>query len=251
MSIPSQSPGVTWAGMSLPTVAPIGDPDWFVVVDNIVGWWDGLSETGQSTAVEHWSGMGALETEPRYTARVVEIVGSIVAKPGNMVAAWDAIRTRRRGVLRVDENDMGVAKLGDAVKSDFRPAHISEQLSRFSLYLRLADPLRYGAGTRALPNGVNLIPNAGDESAFPTLTLTGPHDAVTIDHPGGSFMIDPLAVGTWVFDFRNGDAWTTAGARVFGVTSGSQPVVDPGGSSWSVSGLGAGSATLSRFEAWT
>lgn len=250
MSIAEHSPGITWAGMTLRTIAPTGNPDWFVLVRDVVGWWNGAPVASQP--IDHWAGDGQLEQEERLGARTVEVVGTIVAKSGHLFAAQDALTRRRRGLFVVDELEMGRAKMSSAVRAEpVRYTHISENVNLFSMFLRMADPLRYGTTTRVLGNGSQSIANAGDEDSHPTLTLTGPHDALVITHPDGAFHLDALGSGvTRVIDFRNGDVWNGQ-TRVHGTSSGEQAVVRAGGSTWNVSGLGAGTATLSRFEAWS
>lgn len=253
MSAVDRSPGLTWDGLELPTTPPEGDPNWFILVRDIVGWWNGAPVKSQP--IDHWSGDGQVETDEAFGPRTVEIVGSVVAKSGYLIAAQDAIRARKRGTLVVDERDLGVAKQADAVRAEpVRFTHLSENLATFSLFLRIVDPLRYGTSTLSLSNGSNAIPNDGDVDASPLLTLTAPQGALTITHPGGVYTFPALASGTRVLDFRNGDVWNGQ-TRVFPAETGPKPVVRDGGSSWTVSGLttgpGAGTATLSRFEAWS
>lgn len=215
------------------------------------GWSDGVPSGDEASP--HWSGVGAFVVAQQVNARTVEMRGLLKTRtPQRLWEMRDQFASLKRNTLTVDEQDLGYSRLATVriVDRDVELVPGAPLIAQYTLTLVADDPLRYGSATRSLSNGTNAIPNAGDEDASPTLTLTGPHSAVTIVHPGGTYTFAALSSGTRVLDFRNGDVWN-ASTRVFGVESGPRPVVRSGGSSWTVSGLGAGSATLARYEAWS
>lgn len=208
----------------------------------------------RTTTLEHPSGDGDIALLGRSGPRSIELTGLVSAKERPMPVLQEALRRLtqvRRGTLVIDE---GV--LGPTLEADVRVVRtpyltLTAALASFSLLLVADDPLRFGTGTRPLTNGTNAVPNPGDSGVNPTLDLVGPHGALTITHPGGVYTFAALAAGQRrTLDWRNGDVWS-GNTRLFGVEGGRRPIVLPGGSSWTVAGLGSGTATLRRFEAWT
>ncbi|WRS30606.1 endonuclease/exonuclease/phosphatase family protein [Actinomycetaceae bacterium MB13-C1-2] len=106
-------------------------------------------------------------------------------------------------------------------------------------------------GSAPITDGAVFLPNRGDARAYPLLEVTYPSGDLTITHPGGTWKLDGWSSAAKRFvDCRNGDVFNAAGNRLFGIASGSWPYIDPGGSTWQVSGASAG-CTVTRSEAWT
>jgi len=215
--------------------------------------WRGPAED-RTVTMEHPSGDGDIALLPRSGPRSIELTGLVSAKERPVPVLREALARLtqvRRGTLVVDEGPLGLMREADVrvVGVPHRP--LTASLASFSLLLVADDPLRFGSSTMRLTNGVVQVPNRGDATLSPVLDLAGPHGALTIVHPGGTYTFPALAAGqSRTLDWRNGDVWN-GNVRVFGVEGGRRPAVLAGGSPWTVSGLGAGTATLRRYEAWT
>lgn len=219
--------------------------------NGLTGWDAGTQDT--TGASDHWSGVGQVASGAALGSRQIIIEGFVQGSldhPGSVQEGIDVLSRQRRTSLVVAENARGLARTADVRLTQIQSSRISAALSRVTLNLTADDPLRYSAESRLLVNGANLLPNRGDATAFGRLTLTGPHGAISIVHPGGTWTFPALASGSRLVDFREGRVWN-GNVRVFGECSGPAPRVLPGGSSWTVAGLGAGSAVLSRAEAWS
>lgn len=225
-----------------------------VTLDRLSGWWEGAPD--QTDAQDHWSGDGTVAGLVRTGARVVELRGLVKASSmAGALAAKERLTRLRRGLLVVDERGAGMARQAEVRRVDMQFTDHSPRLSSYVLSFVADDPVRYGTSsldkaTGGLGNGTVLVPNRGDAAISPVLELTGPHGAISIQHPGGTYGFAALSTGqSRVLDWRNGDVWNGQ-TRVFGSETGRRPVVAPGGSSWTVSGLGTGGAVLRRFEGW-
>lgn len=242
--------GLTFHGRRTPA-PPRG---WAHHVSSLDGWWDSAPDKTQT--LDHWSGDGVVSLLPRSGARLIEVSGYIRAaqRPAPMMLhAMEDLRVKSRagGVLVVDERLAGRRLEADVTRVDLKFSRFAAWSTAFSLILRADDPLLYSPGTMQLKNGSVTVPNLGDAVLSPVLDLVGPHGALTIVHPGGTYTFPALAAGqSRTLDWRNGDVWN-GNARVFNVEGGRRPAVLAGGSTWTVSGLGAGTATLRRYEAWT
>lgn len=221
-----------------------------ITLVDIAGWRDSAPDA--TTSLPHPSGDGTVALLPRFGPRTVTLRGQIRATtPSAATAAQDRLERVSTGVLLIgDTGGLGVreADVRVTARSFDRlwPTHYE-----WSLSLIADDPYRFGSATRALTNGANVIPNRGNTGVNPVLDLVGPHGALTITHPGGVYTFAALAAGQRrTLDWRNGDVWA-GNVRVFSVEGGRRPIVQSGGSSWTVAGLGSGTATLRRFEAWT
>lgn len=230
--------------------APFNAAGYALSFGSLDGWYDSAPDGARTSP--HWSGFGSVLEGTGLRPRVLRVRGLIRAE--SAAAALDAVDRlgqRRHGTFRVEETARGLTREVTARTVDFTPQRLTPLVWAYSLELIADDPLRYGSGERTLGLGSQAIANRGPEDAYPTLTLVGPHSALVISHPEGAYHFDALASGqTRVLDFRNGDVWDGQ-VRVFGVESGPRPVVRAGGSTWFVSGLGSGSATLTRHEAWS
>ncbi len=102
-----------------------------------------------------------------------------------------------------------------------------------------------------ISDGVVRLPNRGDAAAYPVIKVMGTTTGVTIVHDEGTWTLDPTTGGAVRILTRDGDVFYAGGTRAFGVASGAQPVVAPGGATWTVSGVGDGLVTVSRTEAWS
>lgn len=222
-------------------------------LQGVEGWEDYAPD--DTRTMRHQSGDGDVALLRRMGARSIELFGYILAveQPQPMLAvASRALRRVRAGVLTVDEHDLGQRLEVDArVVNTPTIRRLSPGFARFSIFLVADDPLRYSTDTLTLRNGSVAVRNLGDATLSPVLDLVGPHGAITITHPGGTYTFAALAAGQRrTLDWRNGDVWN-GNVRVFSVEGGRRPAVLAGGSTWTVSGLGTGTATLRRFEAWT
>jgi len=201
----------------------------------------------------HWSGAGQVAgstaTEPRQIILEGYVQGKFTA-PGSVEEGLDAIARLSRTTLTVAEDARGLARQADVRVVQMQETRLSSVVAKVTLNLTADDPLRYTAESRVLANGTNLLPNRGDVSAFGRLALTGPHGAISIVHPGGTWTFPALSSGSRLIDFREVRVWN-GNVRVFGVGAGPVPRVQSGGSSWTVSGLSTGSAVLSHGEAWS
>ena len=231
---------------------PPSPGSWLLSLHAIGGWEDAADDETPTTP--HASGDGLVAGARRLGRRSVILTGLLIgtakAGPGSPAEAADALARQARATLYVAE-DLGLAREADVRLAQKQITRIpgAAHLARFTLTLTADDPLRYGSSTRALTNGANALMNRGDMTAWPLIELTGPHNALTITHPGGTFTFPALASGSRTIDCRNGAVWNGS-TRVTGA-SGGWPKVPAGGGSWTVSGLGAGTATLRRFEAWS
>lgn len=225
-------------------------PNGIRTVRTLRGWFE---QAPNADGVEtHWSGNGSFVTDYRLGARTIEMRGLLQAPTRQrLMEMRDQLARWRRGTFTVDEQDLGVVREATVRQVDSAFVTVSPLIVDYSLTFVADDPLRYRAGSRTIWNGAPTISNDGDQTAYPILTLEGPHSAVTIEHPGGTYTFAAVPTGqTRVLDFRNGDVWNGQ-ARVFGAESGPRPEVRPGGSQWHVSGLGSGSTLLERYEAWS
>ena len=225
------------------------DLDVTYTLRSLSGWWEPAPESTQT--MDHPSGDGLIELTPRLASRTITLEGLIIAgtpKAPLLIDAQNALSRIRTGTISVDERKSGLRREADVRRVDLQFARPNVNVAQYSLTLRASDPLRY-SGSQVLTNGSNALVSRGDVDAFPVIDLRGPHGALTISHPGGSFSFPALSGGSRSIDCRNGDVWN-GNVRVF-AGSGAWPVVRSGGSNWTVSGLGSGSATVRRFEAWS
>lgn len=221
-----------------------------VVLGSLDGWYDAPRDlTGE---VQHWTGDGVVAELSRLGARMIRVRGYVRAQDeAGALAAVDRLGRARRGVLVVEERSRGLVREADVRQVGRSFDRVTSTFWRYDLTLQADDPLRYGSGAIALSNGAKTLVNRGDVTAYPVLDLVGPHSAITVAHLGGSWSFAALVSGqSRTVDLRNGDVWN-GDVRVFGAESGPAPVVPAGGASWTVSGLGAGTARVRRTEAWT
>lgn len=232
------------------------DLPWILILKNLAGWDERADDNTTTTA--HWSGAGQTASAPGTKARQLTlqavIRGTSDRGPGSPRAAADAVARVAKATLTVAEHARAITRQADVRVAQMVTSRTNPWSYLLTLSLVADDPLRYSAESRPLANGANLLPNRGDAAAFPRLALVGPHGGLSIVHPGGTWTLPALGSGvTRQVDFRERHAFDAAGARVFGAGAGSGPVprVLPGGSTWTITGLGAGSAILSRAEAWS
>lgn len=213
------------------------------------GWWEGAPE--ETDTIRHPGGDGDIPTLRRLGARTVEIAGSIHAgTDGSAIERLGRIQRARSGTLVVAERDGDVSREADVRQTGLTYKKHTPTFIQFSLFLRADDPLRHGSGAMNL-KASTVLPNRGDATAFPVLDITGPHGTLAIAHASGTWTLAALATGqSRTVDLRNGDVWAGQ-VRAFGAMSGPAPTVPPGGASWTINGLGAGTARARRFEAWS
>lgn len=217
---------------------------------SITGWKGPARDN--TDVIPHPSGDGVVSMLQRYGARSISLRGAIQARtPAGAVAGEDALTRFQSGVLRITEAGSAGMREVDVRSVNVDLERRSPEYVEWTVDLTADDPYRYGSAVRPLTNGANSIPNRGNVGINPTLDLVGPHGALTITHPGGVYTLSALAAGQRrTLDWRNGDVWAD-NLRVFGTEGGRRPIVLRGGSGWTVAGLGSGSATLRRYEAWT
>jgi len=204
----------------------------------------------------HWSGAGSVAGSTSIEGRQLIIEGYVQGKlPGSVEEGLDAIARLSKTTLTVGEDVRALVRVSDVRVTQMQESRLSATLAKVTLNLTADDPLRYSAESRLLVNGTTWLPNRGDAWAAPRLALAGTHGALTISHHAGTWAFPALASGdSRLIDFREGRTWDDSGARVFGAGAGTGPVpkVGPGAPTWwTVSGLGAGTAILTRCEAWS
>lgn len=236
--------------MSSDNAGAARDVEAVTVVSEIAGWYD--SPADATEVRQHWTGQGNVLAGPALLApRLVKMRGWVSGdSAAGVLRAVEALGRFRAGTLVVDERRRGLAREADMRRLNLAWDRKSPIFQTFELSMIADDPLRYGSGFVALSNGANAIPNRGAELSFPVLELTGPHNAITITHPGGAWTFPALSSGSRVIDMRTGDVWSGT-ARTFPAVSGPWARVPAGGGTWTVAGLGSGSARVRRFEAWS
>lgn len=230
------------------------DHGWEASLDTISGWWDSVDD--MTTVLDHPSGDGFVAGTTRLDRRLITLTGVIESTkdfgPGSVQAAADTLRRMKRATLVVDETRRGLAREVDCRIRVAIGGGPAPWLASYVVSAVADDPLLYNAGTRPLTSGV--LANRGDMTAWPIVELVGPHSALAITHPGGTWTLPALGSGVQrTVDCRNGRVFDADGVRVFGVGAGSGPWprVPAGGGEWTVSGLGSGAARLRRWEAWS
>jgi hypothetical protein len=234
-------------------VAGYGYPapgEWMLTLAELENWWERATDGTETTP--HWSGAGQQASSTSTPGRQITTHGMLLATadhgPGSLAAALGQIRRLFRTQLVVAEDDL--VRVVDVRVLKPQHTRLTPTSALLTLSLVADDPLCYSAESRTLANGANLLPNRGDVTAFGRLALTGPHGAISITHPGGVWTFPALASGSRLVDFRELAVWN-GNVRVFGASAGPAPRVLSSGSSWTVSGLGVGTAILSRCEAWS
>ena len=225
---------------------------WVCILRSLSGWDDRSQDATDPSP--HPSGIGQVAGATATAARQISIEAEVRGMSGQGAASpragLDAIARIARAPFIVSEDARAIVRLADVRVTQAVSSRIWRCAYQLTLTLTADDPLRYSAESRALTNGTVLLPNRGDATAFGRLALTAPHGAISITHPGGVWTFPALTTGSRLVDFRELRVWN-GNARVFGEGAGPAPRVLPGGSSWTVSGLGAGAAVLSRAEAWS
>lgn len=241
--------GVRLGGIDFAT-SDAAPGDVLYTLSRIRGWWESADDATEVT--QHWSGDGDVAFEHRLAARTIEMRGLILARSlRDSLAGRASLAGVRSSVLGVAERSLGFSREASVrrLRVDFET--LAPLVIGYTLTLQADDPLRYGSGAIALSNGANTLVNRGDATAYPVLDLVGPHSAITVAHAGGSWSFAALASGqSRTVDLRNGDVWN-GDVRAFGAESGPAPVVPASGASWTISGLGTGTARARRTEAWT
>lgn len=244
---------VSWAGLVFETtMRPLVEGSGArVTVESLRGWWGAAPD--RSTVVEHPSGDGVRRLLARRGARQVEIRGLMQARSqGELLDAREMLLRQSVGVLVVDEPTRGVTREADCWLVDLDVTDLSPTVARYTLTLQADDPVRWGSHVQALVNGANPVANRGNLVASGLLRLVGPHGGVSITSGASAWSMSPLPAGaSRLVDVRHAQTWDLAtGARVYGESTGAVPLVQVGGSTWTVAGLDTGSATLARHEAW-
>ena len=226
------------------------DSGFVLSLHRVVGWDESADDRTDTHA--HWSGDGDSPGALRWGNREIALEGLVRASTtygfGSPSDAYAAIMRKRASTLRVSEVN------GRALEADVRIKSLQMTRRRgwpkwadFTLSLVADDPLRHSS--RQLPVQTGRIANAGDQTAWPLIAVSGT-DAITITHPGGTFRLTGVPSHGCLIDSRNGEVWTASGqARLHGLSSGPWPRVEPGGSDWTVAS--AGTSTMTRTEAWS
>lgn len=243
---------VTWGDQVLRTEIPSSPETEYVALIEpyqLKGWWD--SAPDDTSDMQHWTGDGSVHGLLRRRGRTIEVRGVVSAVDNRRLLEAKRAFARQR-VAKFVVAETGLVSEADVRLVTLQWSDINLSHSRFSLTLLASDPLRY-SGSQVLTNGSNVLVNRGDSDAFPVVSVRGPHDGYTIEHPGGTFHYPATGTATRIVDCRNGDVWRLAtGERVFpSGLSGPWPVVPAGGATWVVSGLGSGPNSVKRFEAWS
>ena len=216
---------------------------------------DGWREPAESdtSTVRGPGGEGVLALSPRVGPRSIIIDSNVISAPSEPWRVQQMIErlSRQREVaLHVNEAQAGFHRELDVRLLSVRTSWRTPFWATVTLSLQADDPLRYGSAAQDLKNGRNVLLNPGDAMAYPIIDLRGPHSVVTVPHDGGTYSFPALASGQRrTIDCRHGDVWA-GDARVF-VGSGPWPRVGVGGAEWTITGLGSGTASVRRFQAWT
>ena len=216
---------------------------------------DGWREPAESdtSTVRGPGGEGVLVLSPRVGPRSIIIDSNVISAPSEPWRVQQMIErlSRQREVaLHVNEAQAGFHRELDVRLLSVRTSWRTPFWATVTLSLQADDPLRYGTAVQDLQNGRNVLLNPGDAMAYPIIDLRGPHSVVTVTHDGGTYSFPALASGQRrTIDCRHGDVWA-GDARVF-VGSGPWPRVGVGGAEWTITGLGSGTASVRRFQAWT
>lgn len=242
---------VSLGGIEGETQRPLYGPGgWYWLVQTITGWWE--TAPIETSTVRHPLGSGVLALSPQFGPRPISIGGRIIADrggPGALEAALDDLGSIKHGVLVVDELQRGLCREADVRLTDMQVTRESNIRAAVTLSLQADDPRRYGSAVQELKNGSNTLLNPGNSPCFPTISLVGPHSALTITHPGGVYTFPALSTGQRRrIQGATRNVWA-GDNRVF-VGSGPYPLVEEGGARWTINGLGNGTATARRFEAW-
>ena len=250
----SHEHSIWWGGVRLwcceqPTPTP---GSWVVGLDGMEGWDEPAVDA--SSTFDHPSGDGQIPGLPRLAARRISLScaldASSVHGPGSLMDAMDAISAQRLVPFRVNEGLRGVSREADVRLVQAQMSRLAPTVGVLTVSLVADDPIRWTSEARTLGNGTTSILNRGSVVAWPLIDLVGPHSALTITHPGGTFTFAALSSGqSRTVDCRNGVVWS-GGVRT-SAGAGPWPRVPAGGGSWTVAGLGAGTAMLRRFEAWS
>lgn len=243
---------VSYAGISACTDTLAFSGGWAWGVRRIDGWW--MPAPATTAEVGAPSGDGVLPLYPRMGARPLTLGGWLVVDHGSpsgvLEEALDALARARAGTLVVNELKRGLSREADCRVTDMKVTRLSDRAANVTLSLQADDPLRYGSATQALKNGRNVLLNPGDTRAWPILEVKGPTSNLTIVDSAGTFTLPAVPSGqSRIVDGRNGEVWN-GNNRVFDAT-GLWPRVLVGGAEWNVSGIGSGSVTVRRFQAWT
>jgi hypothetical protein len=193
--------------------------------------------------------VGPPDVEARQLAVSAVLLG---ASAVDVEDALDALSRLRRTLLQVAPLDSPLRESDVRITSVLEtPA--SPEITNVTITIVADDPLRYSAQWQTIANGSNTVINRGGATAWPVIELVGPHPGATIAHPGGVWVMPALAAGVVrTIDCRGGAVRNSAGGRLWSqlASTGPWPRVPPGGTVWTVSGLGAGTARAKRLEAW-
>ena len=229
--------------------------DWIFVRRGFSGWW---GKTSDPEVTDHPSGHGTIPGPPRLGARTIALPGWVRSARDEdsaaLMRALDRLGGLTNALLVVAETSRGLTREADVRTAKMSVVQVAPWLAQVALTLVADDPLRYGSGATALPNGATSLVNRGNETAWPLLDIVGPHSALSIAHPGGTWTLPALGSAVVrTVDLREGAVYDGAGAHVFGSGEGSGPLprVPAGGASWMVSGIGSGSIRARRTEAWS
>ena len=264
--IAPSSPG--WFETPDPDLVVKLGPDEFSTRSGIpeTGWRVGLRRGGlkgwrtyarDNTAVTaHPSGEGQVPGIRTTDARAITIAAVITAATGSGVDdALDELCRRRRVTLTVNDLRRGYSREADVRVIQIQETPIGDGICDITISVVADDSMRFSSERYTLTNGANMMVNRGPATSWPRIDLVGPHGPITIQHSGGILAHPALPSGARRrIDCRNGVALDMpAGARLWGpaAPTGPWPRVAPGGGTWTISGLGAGSASVTRTEAWT
>ena len=225
---------------------------WVVGLTGLEGWDE--PATDESSTSDHPSGDGLVAGLPRLGARRISLSCTLYASSihglGSLADAMDAMSVQRRTVFRVAEGLRGVSREVDVRLVQAQMTRRSPTVGVLTLSLAADDPVRWSSEVLPLTNGTLRLRNRGSVTAWPLIDLVGPHSALTITHPGGTFTLPAISSGqSRLVDCRSGAVYA-GGVRVSG-GSGSWPRVPAGSGSWTIDDLKSESALLRRGEAWS
>lgn len=222
-----------------------------LVLTSMEGWWEAAEPTTET--FNAFTGHGVVAGMEKFGPRTITLSVLIASGPEEY---WrvdqevERLGRLRSTTLYVDEEHAGVAREADVRVVQMRTDRPHPSMARVTVTCQADDPLRYSSDSMAL-TAATTLDNPGDMIAYPLIDLVGPHRALTITGNGGVTTVVATPSGTArTVDLRHGVVWQGS-TRVAGALSGRLVSVPPGGTSWTVTGLGSGTATVRRFEAWS
>lgn len=246
---PEPSLGITYADLPIATSPGHWCEPFTIGVRTIEGWFEPAPIDDETFTAP--GGHGVLRMAPRRGPRAITLKGWVYAPVGigPLEDAMDQISASKRSVLQVRERARDLWRESDVILTRATFTRVAPVWATMTLSFQADDPVRYGTGSQDLKNGRNVLLNRGNATCYPIVDLVGPHQPISIEHPGGTYQFPALSAGQRrTIDCASGNVWN-GNQRVF-VGSGPWPRINEGGATWNISGVGSGSGKVRRAEGW-